>query len=975
MLQENTLFANRYQLIKLLGRGGFSEVWLAKDNWTHLQIAIKVYAPGQGMDQDGLQDFCRELASVYDLNHTNLLKPQHVDTWENMPYLIMAYCPSGSCVKRVGKMTEAELWKLIHDVAAGLAYLHEKDVIHQDIKPDNILIDTEGNYLITDFGISTRARSTLRKSVIGGNTSGGTTAYMGPERFSRQPAPTKASDIWSFGAMAFELLEGITPFGEIGGGMQKGGAEIPFINAPVSDALKYTIFKMLSKETWDRPTAATLVEWASNPSSIEIDYSLLSEEGSSAQAQSVPASVAETPTPQPEGRATQRFNSVEPMATIDYNSSLPEQEKEDEVKVVNKGKNKTTVIEKIIYILSCCYGMGLVALFLSEIEPILNSGTMYIIFYLCTLFVLLFNSVIALIEVNKKCDAKIKRRFTETSVVNLYSCGILVGLGVIGFGEYAFVCCLPMVIVNFILQLIKSKRIITSPNKDLDKNSVSEDQRQKGLFKKILMILSCVLIPLFSGIDGELTFVLSTICSAIALILYFRKCKKSSLVILALSIGIIFIPNHLMDSGYYASTIETQPVIETAQDAKCSTVQTQQTKTNITTQKPTTYVVNKNAIQAVDLGLSVKWASCNLGATKPYEYGYYYAWGETTPKGKYTWDTYQYCKGTEVSLTKYNSLAAYGKIDRKTVLEFSDDAVSTNLGSSWRIPTEREFSELLNNCIWKWTTINGVHGYTVTSRKQGYTNNSIFIPAAGYYDGTNFSNAESSYGNYWSSIVDKSAPNSVSYLAFHSSGMNLQKCGRQYGLSIRPVCSSNGQNNAKEVKTIQSSTTNISNSIDKISYADRKVLDASISNTKTILNSLAADAYMDRTSQKTEILNLLNQEHLPIVESELLKLKQVKSIQIVDYGIFEYSYFNCKFTQKDGNIYYKKTTGSQRQNGFLYRKDANTVYFAGAWSVNDDPTKEYGSDQSIVGIFYKLSSGKYIMIMGDDSGVNILLFK
>ena len=318
MLQENTLFANRYQLIKLLGRGGFSEVWLAKDNWTHLQIAIKVYAPGQGMDQDGLQDFCGELASVYDLNHSNLLKPQHVDTWQNMPYLIMAYCPAGSCVKRVGKMTEPELWKLIHDVAAGLAYLHEKDVIHQDIKPDNILVDTEGNYLITDFGISTRARSTLRKSVIGGNTSGGTTAYMGPERFSRQPAPTKASDIWSFGAMAFELLEGVTPFGEIGGGMQKGGAEIPFINAPVSDALKYTIFKMLSKETWDRPTAATLVEWAVNPNAIEIDYDLLTEENGNEQPQPAPAPIVETPI-QPEGRATQRFGSSK---SIDNNAAV-----------------------------------------------------------------------------------------------------------------------------------------------------------------------------------------------------------------------------------------------------------------------------------------------------------------------------------------------------------------------------------------------------------------------------------------------------------------------------------------------------------------------------------------------------------------------------------------------------------------------------------------------------------------------------
>ncbi len=275
-LQEDTLFANRYQLINLLGRGGFSEVWLAKDNWTHLKIALKVYAPGTGMDANGLQEFCGELAGVYDLNHQNLLKPQHVDTWENMPYLIMAYCSQGSCGSKLGKMSETEMWKFIHDVAAGLAYLHAKEVVHQDIKPDNILIDDAGNYLITDFGVSTRARSTLRKSVVA-SSSGGTTAYMGPERFSRQPAPTKASDIWSFGAMCFELLEGVVPFGEIGGGMQKGGAEIPAITADVSNALKYTITKMLQKETWDRPTAATLVEWSTNPNAIEVDYSLLEE--------------------------------------------------------------------------------------------------------------------------------------------------------------------------------------------------------------------------------------------------------------------------------------------------------------------------------------------------------------------------------------------------------------------------------------------------------------------------------------------------------------------------------------------------------------------------------------------------------------------------------------------------------------------------------------------------------------------------
>ncbi len=269
MLQQDTLFANRYQLRSLIGRGGFSEVWLAHDTWTNLDIAIKVYAPGQGLDNDGLREFCQELASVHHLTHPNLLKPDHVDQWENMPYLIMEYCPKGALSKQVGKLSEEQVWRVLHDVAAGLAYLHSKDIVHQDIKPDNILLDESGNYRITDFGISTKARTTLRKSMLGASTSGGTMAYMGPERFSAQPAPTKASDIWSLGAMIYELITGDVPFGEIGGGMQKNGAEIPDITRRISPALTHVIHLMLARETWDRPTADTLATWAANPSLIK----------------------------------------------------------------------------------------------------------------------------------------------------------------------------------------------------------------------------------------------------------------------------------------------------------------------------------------------------------------------------------------------------------------------------------------------------------------------------------------------------------------------------------------------------------------------------------------------------------------------------------------------------------------------------------------------------------------------------------
>lgn len=280
-LLVNTYFGdnNRYYLEKLLGRGGFSEVWLVKDTLTDQEEALKIYAPGTGMDDDGLKMFTKELSVVHNIHHTNLLTASYVGVWQNMPYLIMLYCAKGSCVKKIGALLEEDIWKLIKDVSSGLSYLHNHDIIHQDIKPDNILIDAQGNYVITDFGISTRAQSTLRKSVR--NAGNGTSAYMGPERFGTEPLPVKASDIWSLGATIFELIEGYAPFGDLGGLSQKSGADLPIIKANVSDALKYTVYKMLSKETWNRPTAETLVAWSQKPQSIDVDYGILTPDNRS----------------------------------------------------------------------------------------------------------------------------------------------------------------------------------------------------------------------------------------------------------------------------------------------------------------------------------------------------------------------------------------------------------------------------------------------------------------------------------------------------------------------------------------------------------------------------------------------------------------------------------------------------------------------------------------------------------------------
>jgi hypothetical protein len=189
----------------------------------------------------------------------------------------------------------------------------------------------------------------------------------------------------------------------------------------------------------------------------------------------------------------------------------------------------------------------------------------------------------------------------------------------------------------------------------------------------------------------------------------------------------------------------------------------------------------------VDLGLSVKWATCNVGATKPEEYGDYFAWGETQPKSIYDFSTYKYCNGSETTLSKYNNSSSYGTVDNKTTLDLSDDAARANWGGSWRMPTKAEQDELRNNCTWTWTTQNGVKGYKVTSKSNG---KSIFLPAAGRRSGSSL-NSAGSEGNYWSSslLMDFPYYTFCAYmLGFESSDVDWHYVFRDCGQSVRPVC-------------------------------------------------------------------------------------------------------------------------------------------------------------------------------------------
>ena len=198
----------------------------------------------------------------------------------------------------------------------------------------------------------------------------------------------------------------------------------------------------------------------------------------------------------------------------------------------------------------------------------------------------------------------------------------------------------------------------------------------------------------------------------------------------------------------------------------------------------------ENGYEWVNLGLpsGIKWASCNIGAEKPEDYGNYYAWGEVTPKDDYLWETYKYANGSSSTLTKYCNSAYFGDndfIDSKTILDADDDAAYMNWGGNWRMPTSEEIDELLNNCTWTWTTQNGVNGYVVASKTNS---NSIFLPAAGARYGTS-THGVGSYGRYCSSSLDVGSPYYAWYLYFYSDNTSRDNDGRSYGFPVRPVCS------------------------------------------------------------------------------------------------------------------------------------------------------------------------------------------
>ena len=192
--------------------------------------------------------------------------------------------------------------------------------------------------------------------------------------------------------------------------------------------------------------------------------------------------------------------------------------------------------------------------------------------------------------------------------------------------------------------------------------------------------------------------------------------------------------------------------------------------------RPSVPTIQEHGHDAVDLGLSVKWATCNIGASSPEDYGDYYAWGETEIKGDYKNKTY-----FDPKQEKYHKKL-------KTVLDSEDDVAHVKWGGSWRMPTVDEFKELEEKCTWTWTTQSGKKGYLVTSKTNG---NSIFLPAARFSSSSSVLSSlggPAADGSYWSSSLSADLSSTARSLLFFSSNLRMYRTYRHFGLSVRAVC-------------------------------------------------------------------------------------------------------------------------------------------------------------------------------------------
>jgi serine/threonine protein kinase len=210
MMVENTVLNNRYRLEKKIGQGGFARVYLATDTLLKRQVAVKILRPDITDNADFLYRFEQEAQQIAALNHPNILPVFDYGFSGDMVYLIMPYVSGGTLNQKIkdGRLSLAQTGRYLQQMADALDYAHKRNIVHRDIKPHNMLVQSDNDYLLlADFGIAKVVSATGTQSTTGAV---GTPAYMSPEQLRGLISP--ANDIYALGCVLFQMLTGEAPY-------------------------------------------------------------------------------------------------------------------------------------------------------------------------------------------------------------------------------------------------------------------------------------------------------------------------------------------------------------------------------------------------------------------------------------------------------------------------------------------------------------------------------------------------------------------------------------------------------------------------------------------------------------------------------------------------------------------------------------------------------------------------------------------
>ena len=670
----------QYKIDKILGQGSFGITYLASTRIkvegplgnieTPIKVAIKEFfmrdlngrteSTVTCSTQSGLYDkykdkFIKEAQSLSKLSHPHIIKVLEVFENNNTQYYVMEYCEGGSLDDKIsarGGLSEEETLKYTGQIMSALSYMHAHHMLHLDLKPGNVMLRSNGEAVLIDFGLSKQFDESGHpesSTTIGGGTPG--YAPLEQSNYDGRGFP-KTMDVYALGGTMFKMLTGNRP-PEASMILNYGFPTEELQNHNVSQHLISCIAKAMSFRVSERPQ------------DIESLERLLESDASSSEStQFVSSPVTDEATVMVETETQKKEAPKKETPKKETPVQAPETPK--------KKKSKAWILLVSIVVLLLFGGMCAFIWNVSESYDLYKAWISQGNYKM------------------EQSDWSNAAWYYERALGKEREYGDL--FYYLGYDMYS------------VRQGLEKAEAKIAADKDAYLGYVSQGDTY---LKK-----------------NKLTSAKTEYNKALEI-----ETKYSS-------------TNHShMFSQYVQNKI-------TEVDNKIK-------------QENAKY----NGHKYVNLGLSVKWATCNVGASKPEDYGNYYAWGETSTKSSYTSDNSK-TNGKSMGDIKGNS---------------SYDAARANWGGKWRMPTESEMQELIDRCNWIWTTQNGVKGYKVT----GPNGNSIFLPAAGFRNGSSLFCA-GSYGYYWSYTPDGSLDRAYS-LDFNSDGPVMDFLYRYYGFSVRPV--------------------------------------------------------------------------------------------------------------------------------------------------------------------------------------------